>query len=106
MKGRSILYLLVALVLLVGWFSCRNSPKKSSEFVFPEADSVPVGEAEKLSAEAIADISNNISSPVEIANLLQVMSVPFSPDYLASSMDAEQTADCFRQGAYAWDTGS
>jgi len=41
--------------------------KNHREFVFPEADSVPVGEAEKLSAEAIADISNNMSSPVEIA---------------------------------------
>jgi len=95
MKGRSILYLLVALVLLVGWSSCRNSPKKSSEFVFPEADSVPVGEAEKLSAEAIADISNNITSPVEIANLLKIMNVPFSPDYLAASIDANKQPTAF-----------
>ena len=95
MKGRSILYLLVALVLLAGWSSCRNSPKKSSEFVFPEADSVPVGEAEKLSAEAIADISNNMSSPVEIANMLQVMSVPFSSDYLASSLDPNKQQTAF-----------
>ena len=65
------------------------------EFVFPEADSVPVGEAEKLSAEAIAEISKNISSPVEIANLLQILAVPFSPDYLASSIDANKQQDKF-----------
>jgi len=92
MKGMSVLILLVALLISV---SCRNSSKNSSEFVFPEADSVPVGEAEKLSAEAIADISNNITSPVEIANLLQSLSVPFSPDYLASSVDANKQPTAF-----------
>ena len=92
MKGMSVLILLVALLISV---SCRNSSKNSSEFVFPEADSVPVGEAEKPSAEAIADISNNITSPVEIANLLQSLSVPFSPDYLASSVDANKQPTAF-----------
>jgi hypothetical protein len=92
MKGKSVLILLVALFISS---SCRNSSKNSSEFVFPEADSFPVGEAEKLSAEAIADISNNISSPLEIANLLQSLAVPFSPDYLASSVDANKQPTAF-----------
>lgn len=87
MKGR-LFFILIVLVLAC--LSCRNSSRKAGEFVFPEADSVPVGEAEKLSAEAIADISKNITSPVEIANLLQVMEVPFSPEYIASSIDANR----------------
>jgi hypothetical protein len=82
MKGRVFILLLV-----IFWgFSCRNSKSKTSEFVFPQSDSVPVSEAEKLSPEAIADISKNISSPVEIANLLQTLQVPFSQSYLAESM--------------------
>ena len=88
MKGNSFLILIFALIFLS--VSCRNSSKNNSEFIFPEADSVPLGEAEKLSAEAIADISNNIASPVEIANLLQMLSVPYSPDYLASSIEANR----------------
>jgi hypothetical protein len=92
MKGRFV-YIFI-LILFVG-FSCRNSSKKTSEFVFPKADSIPVGEAEKLSTEAIEEISKNISSPVEIANLLQIMAVPFSPDYLASSVDANKQATAF-----------
>ncbi|HBE43829.1 MAG TPA: hypothetical protein DDW27_22065 [Bacteroidales bacterium] len=92
MKGKSVLILLLALVFFI---SCRNSSKTSSGFVFPEADSIPLAEAEKLSAEAIADISNNIASPVEIANLLQVLSVPFSPDYLASAIDANKQPTAF-----------
>ena len=92
MKGKSVFILIVALIISS---SCRNSSKSSSEFVFPEADSVPVGEAEKLSAEAIADIARNIASPVEIANLLQSLSVPFSSDYLASSVDANKQPTAF-----------
>lgn len=93
MKGKICLILL--LITAVFCSTCRNSAKKSSQFVFPVADSVPVGEAEKLSSEAIAEISKNISSPVEIANLLQTMAVPFSPDYLASSVNPNQKATAF-----------
>lgn len=87
MKGNLFCVLIVSLIFSV---SCRNSSKNSSGFIFPEADSIPLAEAEKLSAEAIADIAGNIASPVEIANLLQVLSVPYSPDYLASSINANR----------------
>lgn len=87
MKGNLFFILIVALILSV---SCRNSSKNSSGFVFPDTDTIPLAEAEKLSAEAIADIANNIASPVEIANLLQVLSVPYSPDYLATSINANR----------------
>jgi hypothetical protein len=92
MKGRSFFVLI--LLLLVS-FACRNSSNKKAEFVFPEADTIPIGEAEKLSAEAIDEIAKNIASPVEIANLLQSLAVPFSPDYLASSIDANKQATSF-----------
>jgi len=85
------------LATLLSLYSCKNSSRKNSEFVFPVADSVPTGEVEKLSAEAIAEISKNISSPVEIANLLQVMSVPFSPNYLASSINPNAQATAFEK---------
>jgi hypothetical protein len=92
MKGRALfVFVLIAFICL----SCRNSANKGSEFVFPEADSVPAGEAEKLSAEAIEEISRNITSPVEIANLLQMMAVPFSSDYLASLIDPNKQTTAF-----------
>jgi len=91
MKGRVFLLIIIMLVC----FSCRNSSSKKAEFVFPEADSVPISEAEKLSPEAIADISKNISSPVEIANLLQMLEVPFSQSYLAASIDANKQSTTF-----------
>jgi len=83
------------LIIVSFGISCRNSKSKPSEFVFPQSDSVPVSEAEKLSPEAIADISKNISSPVEIANLLQTLQVPFSQNYIAESIDANRQSTSF-----------
>lgn len=91
MKGIGFLLIFIELTC----FSCRNSSNNKGEFVFPEADSVPVSESEKLSPEAIADISRNISSPVEIANLLQLLEIPFSQNYLASSIDANKQSTSF-----------
>lgn len=93
MKGR----LFLLLIALIFGFSCRNSNSKSSEFVFPQADTIPVSEAEKLSPEAIADISRNISSPVEIANLLQNLQVPFSQNYLAEAIDPNRQSTAFEK---------
>ena len=89
--------LIINLVVVLLVFSCKSSTRKSAEFVFPEADSIPVSEAEKLSDEAIDDISRNISSPVEIANILQRMSIPFSTNYLASSIDASRISTSFEK---------
>ena len=91
MKGRLLFFIFLVFACL----SCRNSSKKTSEFVFPEADSIPVSEAEKLSPEAIADISKNISSPVEIANLLQMLKIPFAQEYIAASIDANKQTTNF-----------
>lgn len=85
------------IILIFISFSCRNKGTKGIEFVFPEADSIPLSEAEKLSPEAIEDIAKNISSPVEIANLLQMLEVPFSSQYLASSIDANKESTNFNK---------
>lgn len=87
-------FLIIAILVV---FACGNSGTKGNEFVFPEADSIPLSEAEKLSPEAIEDISKNISSPVEIANLLQMLEVPFSQEYLATSIDANKESTNFNK---------
>jgi hypothetical protein len=92
MRGRIII---ISILLLSACMACRNSSNTTGQFVFPEADSIPVSEALKLSPEAIADISKNITSPVEIANLLQKLEVPFSQSYLASSIDANRQSANF-----------
>ncbi len=85
----------VILIVLITGFACKSSSSKPSEFVFPEVDTVPLSETQKLSPEAIADISKNISSPVEIANMLVNLDVPFSQNYLATSIDANKLSTNF-----------
>jgi len=85
----------VILIIVLTGVACRNSSSKPTEFVFPELDTVPVSEVQKLSPEAIADISKNISSPVEIANLLLKLDIPFSQNYLATSVDANKLSTNF-----------
>jgi len=85
----------VILIIVLTGVACRNSSSKPTEFAFPELDTVPVSEVQKLSPEAIADISKNISSPVEIANLLLKLDVPFSQNYLATSVDANKLSTNF-----------
>jgi hypothetical protein len=100
---------LVAVILLICICSCRNSVTRQGNLNFPVDDSVPAGEAEKLSEEAIADIVQNIASPVEIAAILQAMNVPFSAEYLASTLGAERLTTNFQKavmlGIYGADLG-
>lgn len=86
----TILYVIVSLLC----FSCGKSNKRN-DFVFPENDVIPLDQAEELSPEAISDIASNITSPVEIANLLLMMDVPFSTDFLASSLEANEKSTLF-----------
>ncbi len=94
MRGRLFVIQFIVVLFI---FSCKSSTNKSGEFVFPESDSIPLSEAEKLSDEAIDDISRNISSPVEIADILQRMKVPFSNSYLASSIDGSRLSTSFQK---------
>ena len=100
---------LVAVILLISVCSCRNSNTRQGGLSFPIADSVPAGEAEKLSDEAVADIVQNIASPVEIAALLQSMEVPFSAEYLAPTQGADRLTTNFQKammlGIYGADLG-
>ncbi len=106
MKSITKIIFCLTAVLLV---SCGNSGKKENNYVFPESDSLPVNEVEKLSQEAIDDIVQNISSPVEMAALLQSLDVPFFADYLASTKGSEALTTSFEQalqlGIYGADLG-
>ncbi|HUW92685.1 MAG TPA: hypothetical protein VMV74_05945 [Bacteroidales bacterium] len=100
---------LVAVFLLITVCSCRQNMTRQGNLKFPVADSVPASEAEKLSDEAVADIVQNMSSPVEISALLQAMKVPFSAEYLASTLEAERLTTNFQKavmlGIYGADLG-
>lgn len=100
---------IAAVILLVGIGSCKNSNTRQGGPGFPVADLVPAGEAVKLSEEAVADIVQNIASPVEIASILQSMQVPFSATYLAPTHEADRLTTNFQKaimlGIYGADLG-
>jgi len=88
---------------------CGSGGNRGNNYVFPESDSIPVIESEILSKEAIEDIVQNISSPVEMALLLQSLDVPFISEYLASTSEAENLSTSFikaiKLGIYGADLG-
>jgi len=100
---------LLTVIMLISVCSCRNNNTRQGGLGFPIADSVPAGEAEKLSEEAVADIVQNIASPVEIAAILQSMEVPYTAEYLAPTQGADRLTTNFQKavmlGIYGADLG-
>jgi hypothetical protein len=95
MKGRAIISVLTVVLTI---FSCRNNSRKSEEFVLANTDSLTASFNPGFGA--MEEIYSNISSPLEIANLFQVMGVPFSPSYLASSLNANEQTTSFQKALY------
>lgn len=100
---------LVTVILLMSVCACGDNSARQGGLSFPVADSVPAGEAVKLSDEAVADIVQNIASPVEIAAILQSLEVPFSAEYLAPTQGADRLTTNFQKavmlGIYGADLG-
>lgn len=100
---------LVAVILLIFVCSCRNSNTRQVGIGYPFADSLPAGEAGKLSDEAVADIVQNMASPVEISSILQEMQIPFTTGYLAPTQEPDRLTTDFQKavmlGIYGADLG-
>ena len=95
MKGRVIITVLaVSLAVL----SCRNGSGKPEGFVLADMDSLTA--SANPGVDAMEEIYRNFSSPLEIANLFQVTGVPFSPAYLASSLNANEKTTSFQKALY------
>jgi len=95
MKGRVAISVFGVLLAVC---SCRNNPGESGEFILVNAESFAA--SVNPGAETVEEIYRNLSSPLEIANLFQVMGVPFSPGYLASSIDANEQTTSFQKALF------
>lgn len=92
-----IIKTVIILLIAAGMSSCGNSNTRLPGPGFYVADSVPLSEAEKLSEEAVADIVQNIASPVEIASIIHSMNAPFSAEYLAPTRSADRLTTNFQK---------
>jgi hypothetical protein len=81
MFRQTIIIFLSALFL----FSCQSRKGKESGAEFEVPDSVIKAEGVTISNEALEEIVQNVSSPIEMAALIKEMGVPFSTKYLATT---------------------
>jgi len=81
MVRKTIIYFLSMLFL----FSCQTRKGKESGAEFEVPDSIITAEALTISDEALEEIVQNVSSPVEMAALIKELGVPFSTKYLATT---------------------
>ncbi len=79
---RNTLLLLCSLALVV---SCQSKQSKRFEVVFDEPDSIEIAADLQISEEALEEIVQNVSSPIEMSALIKEIGTPFSIDYLATT---------------------
>ena len=92
MKGRALILTFIVALLQ---FSCRNAPHKAEELASSGIDSLKPGETVSETSGLKDEIPMNYFSPVEMADLFQKIGVPFSNDYLASSIDPNYQTTSF-----------
>lgn len=76
------IFLLLAFLI---FFSCQSRRGRQADPEFEVPDSVLVTEALAISDEALEEIVQNVSSPIEMAALIKELGVPFSTKYLSTT---------------------
>src|SRR5664279_2140743 len=103
MMKKLILFLLPIIMVT----SCKSGGGKSGQLAAP--DSILNQGVMEVSGQAMNEIIDNISSPVEIAALLKKVGAPFSNKYLAATSKAENLTSANQQalnlGVYGGDLG-
>jgi len=105
MKNKFILSLLL---IILSFTACKKSnDNENSDFEVP--DSVVNQGVYEVSEQAMKNITENISSPIETAALIKKLNVPFSRDHLATTDNVDQYNTNLKQaltlGIYGADLG-
>ena len=85
--SKQLIYILVSIFIFAGCSSCNKEKKDKTDFSqeFDIPDSVIYQGELEISEQAMENIVQNISSPVEIAALIKAVGVPYSKSYLATT---------------------
>jgi hypothetical protein len=106
--SKRLIYILIPLLIFA---ACRSDKSKDSDYSqeFEIPDSVIYEGEYEISEEAMKDIVQNISSPVEIAALIKAVGVPYSKEYLATTDYIDSYNTSFKKalglGIFAADLG-
>ncbi|MDX9726717.1 MAG: hypothetical protein RBT38_10060 [Bacteroidales bacterium] len=95
MKGR-VLFSVVFAVLSMS--ACWNNSGKAGESALADSDSLSAYSSFDLMTDG--DVIRSFSAPLETANLFQVMGEPFTQEYLASPIDANQPGSSFEKSLW------
>ena len=76
---------IILFLTMIFLFSCQSRKGKETGNEFEVPDSVITAEALTISNEALEEIVQNVSSPIEMAALIKEIGVPFSTKYLATT---------------------
>ena len=102
---KKIVFICFTIAMFGSCSSCNHGT--SADLLIP--DSILFKEENQVSAEAMQNIVENISSPVEIAAMIKNSGVPFSRDYLATTDKVSQYTASFQHafvlGIYGADLG-
>ncbi|MCB2194306.1 MAG: hypothetical protein KQH79_00505 [Bacteroidetes bacterium] len=82
--SKKLIYILLPLLIFT---ACRSDKQKETDFSkeFEVPDSVIYEGELEISQQAMDEIVQNISSPVEISALIKAVGVPYSNEYLATT---------------------
>lgn len=96
-------------LIILMLFSCKTSNQNSDKEVITNEDTIISAMEIKVSEDALVDIVDNISSPVEMAALMNRLEIPYSESYLASTstVDALNTnfQMAYKLGIFGADLG-
>ena len=100
----------LGLFLLLGCIaSCQSKKSKPSDTDIDMPDSLEIAADIQISEEALDEIVQNVSSPIEMASLIKEIGAPFSVDYLASTNFVDNYNTSFQMaynlGIYGADLG-
>ncbi len=106
--SKRLIYILLPLLIFTSCQSCKQKDADyGAEFEVP--DSVIYDGELEISQQAMDEIVQNISSPVEIAALIKSVGVPYSRNYLASTDNIDNYNTSFEKalglGIYGADLG-
>ena len=95
-------------VLAFGLTSCTTCSRNNEAFVIPDSMNEEAGELE-VAPSVIAEMVDNIASPIEMASLMLSLKVPFSQKYLASTKNVSNYntshEKAFNLGIFGCDLG-
>ena len=92
MMNKSILFLILSAVIL----SCQSRKGELADTDMQVIDSIEFAADLQISEEALNEIVQNVSSPIEMAALIKEIGTPFTMDYLASTDQVDRYNTSFQ----------